>query len=462
VKLWDVGFAIVHTLERSVWAMLGNHSSMARVANGLIQTGQDNPITVECGGTSPAKCAIPNVTSGMGLDMEQAWRLLDRTLLLMGTADLDLANGYYIYIMSALYFAVPAVAGQLVLGAKAGMASMAVQGISQVAGEAGNAAKSATVGENVNKLQTNQGSLAQAAVGKSHRQSGLALQQLENSNAALDAGLNQSRLGATKNALGQAAEAARMRGASFSGNAGLLKAAAGNVGDIADGVDSLRGKGSGAGGGGGKGAWGQAAKISTGLYATGLTGAENGINQQQYGANARSAMFNAGSEWASQRSGQRAQGLQDYGRKLGAEADFAAQTAAWEAKNDMATHLAGIGGVSGMNPGALSPGNKPTDMTGMAMAGQLGGQARAAAQYSGFGFMSAVKDTSSKGSSTFGSSFVNAHWGGGYSLGETAALGRKGTDQVQSYMDQVRQHSPNGKQTLKDAGANLQLFPNEE
>lgn len=424
VKLWDVGFAIVHTLERSVWAMLGNHSSMARVANGLIQTANSHQISVDCD-ASPAKCALPNVTEGSPLLMEDAWRLLDRTLMLMGTADLDLANGYYIYIMSALYFAVPAVAGQLVLGAKAGMASMAVQGISQVAGEAGNAAKAATVGENVNKLSTNQASLGAAAVGKSHRQTGLALQQLENSNAAMDAGLNQARLGATKNALGQAADAARMRGASFSGNAGVLKAMAGNFGDIADLVDKKKKGGAGSGGGGTAPAW---AKAITGVGGTALTAAENKINQQQYGAGARAAMFNAGAEWASQRSGQRGQGFNDYARKLGSEADFAAQTAAWEAKNDMATHLAGLGGVSGMNPGSLNPGMKPTDATGMAMSGQLGGQARAAAQYSGFGFMGAVANTTARGESGFGSAFVGAHWQDGYTIGSTAALGVKKQD----------------------------------
>jgi len=448
VKLWDVGFAIVHTLERSVWAMLGNHSSMARVANGLIQTGQENKITVDCGGTSPAKCALPNVTEASELSMEGAWRLLDRTLLLMGTADLDLANGYYIYIMSALYFAVPAVAGQLVLGAKAGMASMAVQGISQVAGEAGNAAKSATVGENVNKLATNQGSLAQAAVGKSHRQSGLALQQLESSNAALDAGLNQARLGATKNALGQASDAARMRGASFSGQAGVLKAIAADIGDVADLGDSILRKGGGGGGGGGKGVLASGVKAATGMYGTGLTAAENSLNQRHYGAGARAAMFNAGAEWASQRSGQRAQGLQDYGRKLSAEADFAAQTAAWEAKNDMASHLAGLGGVSGMNPGNLSPGNKPTDMTGMAMSGQLGSGARAAAQYSGFGFMGAVDSTTRRGNANFGSSFVNSHWQGGFtSIGQAAKFGKDNQGDLQGHFDGVRD-------ALKDSAAN--------
>ncbi len=430
IKLWDVGFAIVHSLERSVWAMLGNHSSMARVANVLIQTAGDAgriEVATACDGTQLAyDCAIPNVKEvDVPLTTPQAWGLLDRTLSLMGTADLDLANGYYIYIMSALYFAVPAVTGQLVLGAKAAAANMATQGISQVAGEAGNAAKAATVGDNVNKLQTNQGSLVQGAMAKSHRRSGLAMQQLENSNAAMDAGLHQAGLGATRNALGQASDAARMRGASFSGNSSVLKAIAGNFGDVAESVDSMRGKGSGGGGGagGGRGTLTNFMKPGVGMYGTALTAAENAINQQQYAAGARSAMFNAGAEWSSMRAGQRAQGYQDYGRKLGAEADFAAQTAAWEAKNDFATHVAGVGGVSGMNPGALSPGPKPTEATGMAMSGMLGGQAQGAAQYSGFGFMTAVGDKATKGSRMFGSDFVGFHWQGGYTMGQTAALG---------------------------------------
>jgi hypothetical protein len=199
-----------------------------------------------------------------------------------------------------------------------------------------------------------------------------------------------------------------------------LKAMAGNVGDVADLVDKKRSSGAGSGGGGTGAAW---AKAITGVGGTALTAAENGINQQQYAAGARAAMFNAGAEWSNMRAGQRAQGYQDYGRKLGAEADFAAQTAAWEAKNDFATHVAGLGCVSGMNPGALNPGPKPTEATGMAMSGMLGGQARNAAQYSGFGFMSAVDEKTSKGSRMFGSAFVSSYWQGGYSMGQTAALG---------------------------------------
>jgi hypothetical protein len=325
--------------------------------------------------------------------------------------------------MSALYFAVPAVAGQLVLGAKAGMAQMATQGISQVAGEAGTAAKSATVGEMANKLQTNQGSLGQAAAAKFHRQSGLALQQLENSNAALDAGLSQGRVNATKNALGQAADAARMRAASYQGNSNVLKAAAGIAGE------AIGGGGAGGGGQGGAGVFAKGAKVAGAWANFGLAAGQNTEDQKQYGAAARSAMFGANAEWANTRARLKGDGFGDYARKLGQEGDFGAQTATWEAKNDFATHLAGFGGVAGINPGNLNPGQKPTDMTGLALSGNLGAQAQGAARYSGSGFLTAVGQTTSQGNSRFGGSFVGQHWGGGYSMAGTAttALGNGAT-----------------------------------
>jgi hypothetical protein len=417
IKLWDVGFAIVHTLERSVWAMLGNHSSMARVANVLIQTaGQSGRIEVAtaCDGQQLAyNCAIPNVKeASVPMTMPQAWALLDRTLLLMGTADLDLANGYYIYIMSALYFAVPAVAGQLVLGAKAAAANMATQGISQVAGEAGNAAKAATVGDNVNKLQTNQGSLVQGAMAKSHRQTGLAMQQLENANAALDTGIAQGRVSGVKSALDSAAAAAGQRADSYRSMAGVVQSWTSVAGEATSKEQGAGGKG----GGGGVskpfgGKWGAVA--GSGVSAVLATG-QNDVSQAAQSASVAAARFGAGAAWANTRSKLHGDGYGDYSRKLGAEADFTAQTAAWEAKNDFATHVAGLGGVSGMNPGALNPGPKPADMTGMAMSGQLGSTAQSAARYSGFGFLSNVGEMVSKNSKSFGTGFVSDHWAGGF------------------------------------------------
>jgi hypothetical protein len=450
VKLWDVGFAIVHTLERSVWAMIGNHSSMARVANMLIQTAENTgQITVGtasgCSGDKLSElCAVPDVKESQTLTMQTAWGLFDKILLLTGSADLDVSNGYYIYIMSALYFAVPAVAGQLVLGAKAGMASMATQAIQGSAGEAGTATKQATVGEQVNKLATNQGSLGQSAMAKSHRQSGLAMQQLESANAGLDNDLLGAQIGATKNALGQAAEGAGKRAASYQSQIGLAKAAAGLVDSITPGGGKAS---SGTGQGTGAGIWSKITSGAKGVAGNTLnTGAQIGqrdLDQAAYGAAARSAAYSANAEWNAGRARMSSAGLNNYAQKLGNQAQFTAETAAWEAKNEFATHLAGLGGVSGMNPGSISPGAKPTDMTGLAMSGQLGGQAQGAAQYSGNGFLNSVNGSMSAGRQTFGSGFVNQNWQGGFDFTGALQHARKqSADGVQDAMNTVFDPNP--------------------
>jgi hypothetical protein len=61
----------------------------------------------------------------------------------------------------------------------------------------------------------------------------------------------------------------------------------------------------------------------------------------------------------------------DYAGKLGAQAEFEAQSAAWEAKNAFASHASAMGGIAGMNTGALTPGAKPQEMNGLAMSGML-------------------------------------------------------------------------------------------
>jgi hypothetical protein len=211
VKLWDVGFAIVHTLERSVWAMIGNNSAMARVGRRLINTANNGngDILVTCGGgatggagggTSASQklselCSVPTVKEANALGEDDAWFLLDQILTVAGSLDLDLSNGYYIYIMAALYFAVPAVTGQLVLGAKAGLGGLATQGLSQSAGEAGGAAKTGTVGENATRMGANSAAIDQGAKFKSFRQSGFAQQSLDAQNAAMDADIRGAEIG---------------------------------------------------------------------------------------------------------------------------------------------------------------------------------------------------------------------------------------------------------------------------
>ncbi len=249
VKLWDVGFAIVHALERSVWAMIGNNSAMARVGRRLINTAKlgNGDINVSCGGgvgegaagggagglndqQLAELCSVPNVKEAEPLSEDNAWFLLDQSLAVAGSLDLDLSNGYYIYIMAALYFAVPAVTGQLVLGAKASLGGLATQAMGQSATEAGGAAKSGTVGENANRLQTNQASIDQGARMKSYRQSGFAQQSLDQQNAAMDTDIRGAEIGGMSRAFEGIGNAAQMTADSQDSNVRQLQAF-GNVPD---------------------------------------------------------------------------------------------------------------------------------------------------------------------------------------------------------------------------------------
>jgi hypothetical protein len=435
-KLWDVGFAICHTLERSVWAMLGNHSAMARVANMLIQTAeQTGSVKVgqesDCQGNKISElCPVPDVTEAGDLTMQKAWILLDKTLLLTGSADLDLANGYYIYIMSALYFAVPAVTGQLVLGAKAGMSSLVTQGVGQTAGEAGNATKSATVGEQTNKLATNQNSLAAGAATKAQRTSGLALQQLDNANAASEAELGAGRIGAAKAGLDGARGAGELRAKSWSaavapvqkaaalaqngpflGGGGRAKAGTGGVddstGNISSSIEGMR-------------SW--AGRTAADAASYGISARENSLNQSYLRAGANAGAFGAHNDWNAGFLKSAAGSFGDYARALGNENDYNEKQAVWEAKNEFATHAAGLGGVAGLNAGSLAPGPKPTDAMGLAMSGQLGSRAEAAARFSGFDFhgngagrIAQAAGIQRYGQARWGSPYYQSFWQGGYS-----------------------------------------------
>lgn len=94
---------------------------------------------------------------------------MDRSLTIGASMRLDLENSYYIYIMSALYFAVPAVTGQLVLGAKAGAASLATGAIGNLAGESGRAAGQGSGGDLSQRARANQAAVGQAAYAKDMR-----------------------------------------------------------------------------------------------------------------------------------------------------------------------------------------------------------------------------------------------------------------------------------------------------
>jgi hypothetical protein len=470
VKLWDVGFAIVMVLERSVWAMIGNNSNMARTANKLITTAETvGGIGVSCrdgAGSSTGTpklgdlCPVPNVCSlaagtvdaescsPPGQDQKQvhAWELLDTLLTLGAGADLDLANGYYIYIMAALYFAVPAVTGQMVLGAKAGASSMLNSAIGGVAGEAGKAAMTGYQHQAVNQAMTNQGSLGNAAFAKAMRKSDGAGESLAGGifnsiNEPLKDELAGAAATLKKSGLGATAGIADLQSKSYDRAHGLNKPyldaglpVASKVarfipgfGDQLSKVLNNAAAGGGTGTGGGGGPMHPARAFNEAILATG----GNALAQDSYGKQVVSTAQGTLLEGDSTLAGLKRSGHSTFAGNQKSFGDYQGQMAVWEAKNQFASHVAGMAGVAGMNAGNLSAGQKPADVVGMGMAGELnsygsrGGKARMTkdiaggeyARYSNGGFISAAEKVNTDHQTSYGGlegSYKEQTWYGIY------------------------------------------------
>jgi hypothetical protein len=201
VKLWDVGFALVMMMERSLWAMLGNSSSAAAANKYVLEMQTWGVTKVSCSSDELdlSGCQIPEVThltiGNQFPQWDDALRIFDRALVLASNLDLDLQNSYYIYIMAALYFAVPTITGQLVLGARSGAASMVNSAIGGAAQEIGKTAGSAHQSEMLTNMQANAGSVGQAAYTKQMRASGLGAKAIEFGNQAMRDEMAGSALG---------------------------------------------------------------------------------------------------------------------------------------------------------------------------------------------------------------------------------------------------------------------------
>jgi len=138
------------------------------------------------------------------LYMSEIFKYFDQGLTIGGNLQLDLANSYYIYIMSALYFAVPAVTGQMVLGAKAGAAGLASGAIGGLASESGRAAGQGYTAGQSRIAGNNNGMVTYNERNQAMRQSGLAGEALNAGNHALATGLTQSAMTAADNFISQA------------------------------------------------------------------------------------------------------------------------------------------------------------------------------------------------------------------------------------------------------------------
>jgi hypothetical protein len=77
--------------------------------------------------------------------------------------------------------------------------------------------------------------------------------------------------------------------------------------------------------------------------------------------------------WSSRANEQMQGAYKDAAGKMGAAAEFEADSSAWEAKQAFAAHASAMGGIAGMNSGSLAPGEKPLDTTQLAVSGNLDG-----------------------------------------------------------------------------------------
>lgn len=419
VKLWDLGFAMVHVIERSVWAMMGNHSSFARVANMVDSMKQHSVIGVSCPNAAAntssnwmtTQCAVPDVCNvdqggstddvpcnkpGTSSTDDKQLKTLDRALLIGAGSDLGQQNAYYLYIMAALYFAVPAVTGQAVLGAKAGAAGFVNNMIGGVAGEAGKMYASGYAGIATAAAAANSAAVGQAAYARTMRMADSAAnRRLSLQNRALGNELQAQMYDMEGKRLDALASNKQNLATSLNyANAApkLILQHAGGLPSGRDANDQV-------------GKVNNAPKLPAGQKPGGI-GPENEpargratgdwkIDMYQARlANNESAYYNAalkansyartkGMEYAFDSARESSLGKLNntYGARLGQQAEYEARMAEFEDKTRFANDASGFLAGLGLSAGQLQPMQKPAEFEGMGMAGHLGSKIKAGLDY---------------------------------------------------------------------------------
>jgi len=408
VKLWDLGFAVVESIEKTLWAMVGNSYDAMGINQRIMSMSNWGSVDVECptaeaaggmfgipwlpsipGLTEPGAgcgfllnpgedpCSIPIVTLTGGsatayglLGWENVLQTFDTLLVLASNVEYDIGNAYYIYIVAALYFAVPAATGQVVLGAKAGAAGMVSNMIGGSSGEAGKGAASGFTSDAQARGMANNATLAQEATAKSMRKHGLADAAIGAGNMATEAGIGQSLHGAIATGAGHRSamieKGMKSEGSQLSAMQGVQRALGGVIGAATGG-----GTGDSQSGNGKDGAVARA--IGRGAFDAGFTVAQNNVTQTGLGAQARQTQIQAGANVGGFASGAEQAAHNLNSQRQGAHAQHAAGMDAWKAQRNFANQMGGTTAAMGMFPGTFSPGQKPQEMTGLAMSGMLGG-----------------------------------------------------------------------------------------
>lgn len=393
-KLWDVGFAVVMILERSVWSMTVNATLGSNTNWHILEMGTAIPATVEPWPPEAATLAPIITIDVSSSSLTLIADLIDKLLIVSPQLQLDLSNSYYIYIMSALYFSVPAITGQLVLGAKSGAAGMISSAIGQIASPAGSAAGQAAAADIGAKMKMNQSTGRQEAFAKAMRGNGLAAGAIAYSNAATASNISSdawsskgSLLSNIKDTLGAHQSMRNSQAGLQRVSAGLEGAAEGYIpGRLADWASrrfvGMNPSGTGHSGGGNGGFAGAGASVGSqmGAFAADYARHKDIMGMTKTGLQINQAQSEATAKGFRDRASGSVHGLE--AGRAESHASFVGEQAAWEMANNYAQGNSDFAAAVGLGAGYLDPGQKPTNMQGMAREGMLGDVAQASSQAS--------------------------------------------------------------------------------
>lgn len=440
-KLWDVGFAFVMMIERSLWAMLGSGSDFAGLATFIVRMKDYGKVNIfeSCTMSGCIISEFANAAPDGGAlgpcgmqTFDNSLRTFDRALMLGSNLDLDLVNAYYLYFIAALYLAVPAVVGQIVLGAKAGVGGMVGQMFGGTATEGGKAAGEAYKGQFATYGYANLGSASQAGTSKDQRKSGAMLAALEAGNMGADAQLAASSVDAANKQLGAIGQARQQTAQSRESayvvfqagvstlNQGIKEggqtamtfggtmAPAGSSGggpNVPGGAPGGSGSGGGrtigntlgalanaaqGGSGGSGGATAAAASLfspanvrragqlaasvadmGNSLTAAGVSAARHASTNANLADQANINAATAENNLRGFAASAAGSGFNAHAGRMQSAAEYQGAVGGWRARRDLANQMTGIGSAIGVFPGGFAAGDKPVNLQGMAMGGML-------------------------------------------------------------------------------------------
>ena len=304
------------------------------------------------------------------------------------------------------------------------MASMISSTFGGVATDGGKAAGSGYTSGWQTRAAANQSGMEQAVFAKAMRQSGLGAQALGSGNAALDYGMEGAKYGSANEGIRLMNQAQQSqfdsRGAAISTAKSLGQSGLGMLGG---------------GGGGSKGGGGAISGTASTMW--GMAGDLASLDNKNQGLalgvqNAASQGDNIGRQFGAQQRGQAASKMEG---RLGNAANFAAQQAVWRAQRDFGNQIASTSAAMGVLAGSFRPGNKPTQLEGLAMSGMLNSygsdgnvtsDAKGSAWYPSTGFIGAVSSAQGQLASNYGGSAISSQYqsyGAGQGAGAIATTG---------------------------------------